>query len=749
MTFLRRHFLIFAPCIFLLGILLTRLFSFVACIIITSALLFVSVLLAVLTKINRCSVLPLILCFLLSFALIIGTCDRIPERRLEKYHGEQVDVAFTVRRILYSSSTSVTATGWLDEINGTPFSATVRIILSGTSDITPGSVITANAEIALPSHFSNATSAKYAAAQGQVAFLYVSDTPQVLGTTNSLILQADALNARLCQRIREKLPGESGEVTCALLLGDQSGLSSSFQRDMTRIGTAHMLALSGMNVNLLVLGLYHILQKLHVHKKICYFILIPLTLAYMLLTGLSPSVLRAGFMTIFLLLSFLCGRVHYSFSALFVSVAVICALAPETVLSMSLWLSAAATLGILLFMHRVTFDKKRSGLLQSVGQALLLSLGITLAASIATLPLSAYLFGRFPLLSLPANLILAPLFDLIVYLGVILLFLPFSFPPFLLVCDFVGGSAIRLATLLSALPNTQLSLRSPLLFIAAVALSTLILLYTVIRQKQNFRLRVPLLLLVCFALVCTAEQGATAICCRQMSPVDYATMTQGGGDILILRPMGYTAVIDISKGGEDAVRFATDRLNNAGRYEIDSYIITDYTSSLPMGITYLCENEVVRSFYLPKPSLPQEKKVYQQVEQLLLSYGITLICYNTGEDIFFPQFRFVLDERLRLPKDSASSICLTVDAGQKKLTYASASCFATPLLYSALHSAMATSQYLIFGAYGRCEHDSAPFFLTPKEGVTIFSPKEELCPLPSHTAYNCQLTKEKTLLLGR
>ena len=91
---------------------------------------------------------------------------------------------------------------------------------------------------------------------------------------------------------------ETGGLLGAILLGDRTYLSGQTSLDFSRIGISHVLALSGMHLAILILGIEKLLSLIGISKKARYIITIILTLAYVALTGFSVSVVRAGIMLI-------------------------------------------------------------------------------------------------------------------------------------------------------------------------------------------------------------------------------------------------------------------------------------------------------------------------------------------------------------------------------------------------------------------------------------------------------------------
>ncbi len=130
---------------------------------------------------------------------------------------------------------------------------------------------------------------------------------------------------------------------------------------------------------------------------------------YAWLTGGSPSVVRAVVMSVMVLLAWMCHRENRMLNALFASAFLILVFRPLDLFSVSFQLSYAAVLAIALFApgwRRIMPDN-----------FVLNILGISLAATIGTLPVSLYYFGQISNYFLLTNLIVIPLAWLIMVGG--------------------------------------------------------------------------------------------------------------------------------------------------------------------------------------------------------------------------------------------------------------------------------------------------------------------------------------------
>ncbi len=225
-----------------------------------------------------------------------------------------------------------------------------------------------------------------------------------------------AANAR--QFLRERLlqqvtPRETG-VLLALIDGDTS-LFDDEQRQIYRyVGAGHLLAVSGLQVSLLALFLFRILLlcllfvprigRRSYARPIAAVLAFIFVWAFVILCGSPPSAVRAGAMASAMLLAILFAR-HARLVDAFGAAGLFSVLFfPACAIDPSFLLSYAAVLGLLL--------------VTSSSHITLQAILTSLAASLVTFPLTAYLFGQVALGGILANIVLVPIAGLIQIPGI-------------------------------------------------------------------------------------------------------------------------------------------------------------------------------------------------------------------------------------------------------------------------------------------------------------------------------------------
>ena len=205
----------------------------------------------------------------------------------------------------------------------------------------------------------------------------------------------------------------------ALVFGYQDDLDEETVGRFSKSGTSHVLAVSGLHIGILWAVVDWLLSFLNRRKslRIVKFILsLSVLWGYALLTGLSPSVMRAAIMFTGFAAAGAMKQRYISLNVLFVSAAAQMILEPMVIFNIGFQLSYSAVASILIFYppikNTLYFKKKYQRLIWE-------SVALTLAAQILTTPISLYWFGQFPVWFIFSNLILVPLSSLALMLGLI------------------------------------------------------------------------------------------------------------------------------------------------------------------------------------------------------------------------------------------------------------------------------------------------------------------------------------------
>jgi competence protein ComEC len=266
----------------------------------------------------------------------------------------------------------------------------------------------------------------YLARQGIVS---LADYPRVSllesGQGNPLLEVVHGVRRHLSDALAVSLPDPEASLAQGILLGSRSALGPSLTTDLNNTSLSHLIAISGYNVTVVAGLVIGSLAWLLGRRKAALAALLAIA-AYTILTGASPSVVRAAIMGGLFLTATLVGRPGSALTAIVLAAALMTAQQPLVVHDVSFQLSFAATVG-LVYLSPAIQVRIRQALSPLVGPPERLqrgvagmaveNLAVTLAAIAASLPIIALNFQRISLVAPLANLLVLPAFPLMLLLS--------------------------------------------------------------------------------------------------------------------------------------------------------------------------------------------------------------------------------------------------------------------------------------------------------------------------------------------
>jgi len=393
---------------------------------VASLLTIAAVLLVVLSALSRVSLLPaLALAALLIGTLRIGLVDPIVED-LASYHGgpvvtvqglvvdQPVDHGGAHSFRLSADRISIDRDEtWLDVSGDIRVTANPTIAIADARSSRPfryGDRLEIQGRLKSPESFADFDYPAYLESQG---IRTVASFPEVVliseGNGSPLIRLLSTARLALSDSAERIVPEPAGALGNAILLGMRDGLPESVVNDFRNTGASHLLAISGLHVGMaLVMAVS--LGAIAFGRRRGLYLLLPLVAiwTYALLSGASPSAVRATAMGTVYLAALAVGRPRSLIPSLALAALVMTAIDPGILFSISFQLSFAAMFGISVYVERVherLVPQPASGDLQN---AVIGTVGVSIAATLATAPLVALHFGHMPLVGLPTTLLALP-----------------------------------------------------------------------------------------------------------------------------------------------------------------------------------------------------------------------------------------------------------------------------------------------------------------------------------------------------
>ena len=248
---------------------------------------------------------------------------------------------------------------------------------------------------------------------------------------NIFFSKAIALQEYFLNILKKHIKGEKElAVGAALILGHRDEIPQEVQLAYSQTGAMHVLAVSGLHVGIVFLILNFLLKKVKRNTtgwSITKALIILLAIwSFALVTGASPSVVRAAVMFSFVNIGLAVRRHPRIYNTLAGSAFIMLLFDPFLIASVGFQLSYLAVLGIVYFQPRIVkLWRPGNKLVNYVWQLT----SVSIAAQLMTLPLTFYYFNQLPVYFWLSGLVMVPLAGFELAAGLALLFLQTVFPP--------------------------------------------------------------------------------------------------------------------------------------------------------------------------------------------------------------------------------------------------------------------------------------------------------------------------------
>jgi len=233
-----------------------------------------------------------------------------------------------------------------------------------------------------------------------------SRTLQIESAPDDLGRRLEELRRGAAEALARVLPEPEAGLAAGILIGLRDEVDRDLAAAFTTAGVSHVVAISGWNIAIVAAAIAAMTGPLGRRRRSV--VTVVAIVAYVAFAGASPSVVRAALMAGVVLLARETGRAGRATAALGWAATALLATDPGLIGDAGFQLSSLATAGLIAWATPLT------GWIERVGRGrlpgwLTESLGVSLAAQAATLPIILISFGRLAVLSPVVNLVVVPL----------------------------------------------------------------------------------------------------------------------------------------------------------------------------------------------------------------------------------------------------------------------------------------------------------------------------------------------------
>ncbi len=422
-------------------------------------------------------------------------------------------------------------------------------------------------------------------------------------------------------------------VLSTMLLGDRTGLDPDIKEMYQSAGISHILAISGLHISLIGAVLLKLLRRLGLGITPAGAVAGSVIVLYTILTGASPSAIRACTMFLYLIVSLILRRSYDILTAL--SVAALAELLANPFLTddSGFVFSFSAVLAVAICGKTLATEEKESGRLK---RFLKQTLPVSVALQLVTLPIVMWNYYEIPVYALIINFLVLPFVGVVLFSGI----LGGAFGMFGMLLPAKGAFFVstvilsayeKVCTFASTLPGASLITGKPAAWMMAVYYIVLggVLFLIATRKKKQF-VAVPLLML-----------GLLAFCPKHTG-FELSVLDVGQGDGIFLALQGQHVFID--GGSSDVKQVGKYRiepfLKSKGCKSVDYWFVSHTDADHISGLQELLNDDYkIKNIVLAKHIFRDES--VEELCALAEQKGTKVLGMTTGEELCLSDSRFL------------------------------------------------------------------------------------------------------------
>ena len=240
----------------------------------------------------------------------------------------------------------------------------------------------------------------------------------------------------ITENIEKVLEKEEEQIVKGLILGDTTVLEEELKEKFQVANISHVLAVSGMHIIYIIMGIEMLLKKLLGKRNVRYVVITGL-IFYMSITGFTSSIVRAGIMGIMNVVAFLVYRKNDIWTSMAISLEIILIQNPYAITGVGLQLSYLGTIGIILFSKNIkqyldnikwiknNIRIKRNKRISKIVKNLKDMISVTLSAQFMIFPIMLYHFNMIGIYFVITNILVSVIIGPIMFLSIIFIFVSF------------------------------------------------------------------------------------------------------------------------------------------------------------------------------------------------------------------------------------------------------------------------------------------------------------------------------------
>ncbi len=299
---------------------------------------------------------------------------------------------------------------------------------------------------------------------------------------NKIFQISNRISNKMILNTKNILKEETASILLGLILGDKEDIDKETEENFRYASMSHILAVSGMHVTYIILGINLILKRI-IGKRKTNILIIIILIVYMFITNFSPSIIRAGIMGVIMIFSKLIYRKNDIYTSISLSLLLILIYNPFLIQNLGLQLSYGGTLGIIIFNKSILkffqninirnkiYKYKIKPKIQKYLDKIKEIISISISVQITITPIILYKLNMFNPYFLISNLILSSIIGPIVILGflfIIIAYLNTKIAKIFVPIIQIGIKILDYISKIGKLPFSKIYVATPKLFLIII-----------------------------------------------------------------------------------------------------------------------------------------------------------------------------------------------------------------------------------------------------------------------------------------
>lgn len=365
--------------------------------------------------------------------------------------------------------------------------------------------------------------------------------------------------------ITENMDSRYSGIMTAMLFGDKAGLENTDKTLMYRAGIGHIMAVSGVHLSVVCSFIWSIISHISMNKYLRFGLLGVPVFCFVVLAGMSNSVIRAAVMILLVYGAELFKRKADTFNSLGIAVIILTITSPFAVRDASFLLSVTGVFGIGVVAPKIIRNIKESKNIGKITESLVSSLCVM----IVVFPVTTLFFDEVSVVSPISNLLLLPICEAALIGGVIVTLtggISFVAIPVMKFCEVCCWIISAISKCIGGLPFSYIPLGDESMS-AAIA-SALIIGITASFFCKNIKSTISVIITVFVFVISLANIKRYAA----DDTVTISILKHNSSVSAIIHDNKSACLVDLKKGGKNA-EYAVKYLNREGIRKIKALVM--------------------------------------------------------------------------------------------------------------------------------------------------------------------------------